>query len=177
MWRSKGTAFYLSKGDIPRLDAAYFWRGPKVGKNPLGFRPDGLRLAPSAFRARTPDPDVTGAFTWVLFSITGACNFALTQASATRSLLRAKSLASLGCAMYTRLRAGALRSALHWMRNGRTVVLAVSAGCAAFYAAQQNCSTARMTRLKQGRADTQGTPRGAASGERKPDCSLNERGL
>jgi len=93
---------------------------------------DQLRYKTSASKPLPPDPDFyTGAFTWVQCSMIGACSFETTFASATRSLLRAKSLASLGCAMYTRLRAGALTLSASWMQIDRAVVLAVSACCAA----------------------------------------------
>ena len=70
-------------------------------------------------------------------AITSACNLELTYASATRSPLTLSA---------------------SWMQNVRTAVLAVSACCAAWYAAQQNCSIERMTRPKHCRNDTQGTP-------------------
>ena len=67
--------------------------------------------------------------------MTGACNLELTYASATRS---------------------SLTLSASWMQNVRTAVLAVSACCAAWYAAQQNCSIERLTRPKRRRNDTQG---------------------
>ena len=74
---------------VPRPDAASFLYQQKGCKNWLGFRPDGFRHLPPAFRARTPDPIyLRRRCTFVHCSTTGACNLELTSASATRSPLR-----------------------------------------------------------------------------------------
>ena len=50
------------KWGVSPSEAIFFFVPPKKKtKKRLGFRPDGFRLPPSAFRARTPDPLFTGA--------------------------------------------------------------------------------------------------------------------
>jgi len=142
--RNRADIFLLVWG-VPPIGAACFWHQkrmvsppgdlllarPKSRKKPAGVAVISFGISLS-FKTAAPRPqNLQERLFGVPSSITGACNLALTPASAARSLLRAKSLASLGCAMYTRLRAGALRLALHGWKAIEWPSFAVSACCAA----------------------------------------------